>query len=205
MVLCDIPTGVVADVWGRRTSYLLGTVTLSGSTFLYWLLWETKGPFWSWAIVSMVLGLGFTFFSGAVEAWLVDALHDAGYEGALEEVMGRGQMVGGAAKTRLLEASEAVDDETEQMDGQTFPDERLELIFTCCHPALALEAQVALTLRTLGGLTRERGAGAALPRARARRALKPRRSRRFSGWSSRARPARLGLIPEGFCSRRLNF
>jgi RNA polymerase sigma-70 factor, ECF subfamily len=36
-----------------------------------------------------------------------------------------------------------------------FPDERLELIFTCCHPALALEAQVALTLRTLGGLTTE--------------------------------------------------
>ena len=41
------------------------------------------------------------------------------------------------------------------MDEQTFPDERLELIFTCCHPALALEAQVALTLRTLGGLTTE--------------------------------------------------
>ena len=97
MVLCDIPTGVVADVWGRRTSYLLGTLTLSVSTFLYWLLWETKAPFWSWAIVSMLLGLGFTFFSGAVEAWLVDALHYAQYDGALEVVMGRGQMVSGAA------------------------------------------------------------------------------------------------------------
>jgi MFS family permease len=97
MVLCDIPTGVVADVWGRRTSYLLGTLTLSVSTFLYWLLWETKGPFWAWAIVSMLLGLGFTFFSGAVEAWLVDALHYAQYDGALELVMGRGQMVSGAA------------------------------------------------------------------------------------------------------------
>jgi RNA polymerase sigma-70 factor (ECF subfamily) len=42
---------------------------------------------------------------------------------------------------------DSVDDET------TFPDERLELVFTCCHPALATEAQVALTLRTLGGLT----------------------------------------------------
>jgi RNA polymerase sigma-70 factor (ECF subfamily) len=41
------------------------------------------------------------------------------------------------------------------MNTTTFPDERLELIFTCCHPALALEAQVALTLRTLGGLTTE--------------------------------------------------
>jgi RNA polymerase sigma-70 factor, ECF subfamily len=39
------------------------------------------------------------------------------------------------------------------METTTFPDERLELIFTCCHPALAVEAQVALTLRTLGGLT----------------------------------------------------
>ena len=97
MVLCDIPTGVVADMWGRRTSYLLGTVTLSGSTLLYWLLWEMRAPFWPWAIVSMLLGLGFTFFSGAVEAWLVDALHYAEYDGALEDVLSRGQMVTGAA------------------------------------------------------------------------------------------------------------
>ena len=41
------------------------------------------------------------------------------------------------------------------MDETTIPDERLELVFTCCHPALALDAQVALTLRTLGGLTTE--------------------------------------------------
>jgi RNA polymerase sigma-70 factor, ECF subfamily len=57
-----------------------------------------------------------------------------------------------AEKTRLLDVPEAVEDEMEEM---TFPDERLELIFTCCHPALALEAQVALTLRALGGLTTE--------------------------------------------------
>jgi RNA polymerase sigma-70 factor (ECF subfamily) len=55
-----------------------------------------------------------------------------------------------AAKTRLLELPEAVE---ETMDDTQFPDERLELIFTCCHPALAVEGQVALTLRTLGGLT----------------------------------------------------
>jgi RNA polymerase sigma-70 factor (ECF subfamily) len=55
-----------------------------------------------------------------------------------------------AAKTRLLEVPEAVED---TVDPTTFPDERLELVFTCCHPALATEAQVALTLRTLGGLT----------------------------------------------------
>jgi RNA polymerase sigma-70 factor, ECF subfamily len=47
---------------------------------------------------------------------------------------------------------EAVEDE---MEERTFPDERLELIFTCCHPSLGLEARVALTLRALGGLTTE--------------------------------------------------
>jgi RNA polymerase sigma-70 factor, ECF subfamily len=57
-----------------------------------------------------------------------------------------------AEKTRLLDVATAVEDE---MEETTFPDERLELIFTCCHPALALEAQVALTLRALGGLTTE--------------------------------------------------
>jgi len=53
-------------------------------------------------------------------------------------------------KTRLLEVPEATVDEIED---EVIGDERLELIFTCCHPALATEAQVALTLRTLGGLT----------------------------------------------------
>jgi RNA polymerase sigma-70 factor (ECF subfamily) len=56
-----------------------------------------------------------------------------------------------AAKTRLLEVPVAAEDIVD--DDPTFPDERLELVFTCCHPALATEAQVALTLRTLGGLT----------------------------------------------------
>jgi RNA polymerase sigma-70 factor (ECF subfamily) len=59
-----------------------------------------------------------------------------------------------AQKARLLDVSEAVEDETE-MEERIFPDERLELIFTCCHPSLSLEAQVALTLRALGGLTTE--------------------------------------------------
>jgi RNA polymerase sigma-70 factor, ECF subfamily len=55
-----------------------------------------------------------------------------------------------AQKTRLLEVPETVDPDVDQT---TFPDERLELVFTCCHPALSTDAQVALTLRTLGGLT----------------------------------------------------
>ena len=57
-----------------------------------------------------------------------------------------------AAKTRLLEVPEAVEDD---LDETVIRDERLELLFTCCHPALALDAQVALTLRTLGGLSTE--------------------------------------------------
>jgi RNA polymerase sigma-70 factor (ECF subfamily) len=60
-----------------------------------------------------------------------------------------------AAKTRLLDAPEATEDHVQDLDETTIPDERLELIFTCCHPALAIDAQVALTLRTLGGLTTE--------------------------------------------------
>ena len=64
-----------------------------------------------------------------------------------------------AAKTQLLERPEAVDD---TLDETTIPDERLELLFTCCHPALALDAQVALTLRTLGGLSTDQIARAFL-------------------------------------------
>jgi RNA polymerase sigma-70 factor, ECF subfamily len=57
-----------------------------------------------------------------------------------------------AEKTRLLDVPEAIEDD---VSDTTIPDERLELLFTCCHPALALDGQVALTLRTLGGLTTE--------------------------------------------------
>lgn len=97
MVLFEIPTGVVADARGRRASFLLGTVVLSASTLAYYLLWAMHGPFWLWAVVSVVIGLGYTFFSGATEAWLVDALAWAGYRGTLEAVFGRAQVVSGVA------------------------------------------------------------------------------------------------------------
>jgi RNA polymerase sigma-70 factor (ECF subfamily) len=64
-----------------------------------------------------------------------------------------------AEKTHLLDRPEPYVDE---FDETTIPDERLELIFMCCHPALATEAQVALTLRALGGLTTEQIASAFL-------------------------------------------
>jgi MFS family permease len=97
MVIFEVPTGITADTVGRRASYLLGTVTLAVTTVLYVLLWQIEGPFWAWALVSIGLGLGFTFFSGAVEAWLVDALNATGYDGDLESVFGRGQIVEGVA------------------------------------------------------------------------------------------------------------
>jgi MFS family permease len=97
MVLFEVPTGVVADTWGRRASFLLGALTLVVTTALYWLAWRTHAPFWVWAVTSMTLGLGFTFFSGATEAWLVDALKYAGFEGNLESVFAKAQVVGGAA------------------------------------------------------------------------------------------------------------
>jgi len=97
MVIFEVPTGVVADTVGRRASYLLGTVTLAVSTLLYVLLWRIHAPFWQWAVVSILIGLGFTFFSGAVEAWLVDALKATGFTGELESVFGRGQVFTGVA------------------------------------------------------------------------------------------------------------
>jgi MFS family permease len=97
MVLFEIPTGVVADTRGRRFSYVLGALTLFISTLLYLLMWQIHAPLWGWAIASILLGLGFTFFSGATEAWLVDALTATGFTGHLEHVFGRAQTVGGAA------------------------------------------------------------------------------------------------------------
>src|SRR5262245_1160753 len=96
-VLFEVPTGVVADAVGRRASYLLGSATLFVSTLLYLVLWLVEGPFWAWGVVSMLLGLGFSFYSGATEAWLVDGLHATGYEGTLDSAFARGQIAGGAA------------------------------------------------------------------------------------------------------------
>jgi MFS family permease len=97
MVIFEVPTGVLADMWGRRTSYLLGAATLLLSTLLYLAMWQARAPLWGWAIASILIGLGFTFFSGATEAWLVDALAFSGFKENLESVMARGQVVSGGA------------------------------------------------------------------------------------------------------------
>ncbi len=97
MLLFEVPTGVIADLRGRRLSYLLGTITLTVSTLLYLVMWQTGAPFWGWAVASALLGLGFTFFSGAVEAWLVDALKGSGFKGKLESIFAKGEIVDGSA------------------------------------------------------------------------------------------------------------
>jgi MFS family permease len=96
-VVFEVPTGVVADTAGRRTSFLLGAATLFASTLLYLLMWQIGAPFWAWAIVSMLLGLGFTFFSGATEAWLVDGLNATNYQGTLEGAFAKGEIAEGIA------------------------------------------------------------------------------------------------------------
>ncbi|HEU4319336.1 MAG TPA: MFS transporter [Acidimicrobiia bacterium] len=97
MMIFEVPTGVVADAWGRRTSFILGAATLLVATLAYLALWYVEAGIWWWVLSSAFIGLGFTFFSGATEAWLVDALTATGYTGAVEEVFGKGQTAVGFA------------------------------------------------------------------------------------------------------------
>ncbi len=97
MVIFEIPTGVIADTLGRRVSYLFSIAVLALTTILYLVCAETdQGP-WVFGLVSVFMGLGFTFYSGALEAWLVDALRSVGESGDLDHVFARSAQVTGLA------------------------------------------------------------------------------------------------------------
>ncbi len=94
-VFFEVPTGVIADTLGRRASYLLSVGILIASTLLYVWFWAMGAGTVPFALASVVLGLGYTFYTGAVDAWMVDALGAVGYEGKLDPIFARYGMVFG--------------------------------------------------------------------------------------------------------------
>ncbi len=96
-VVFEVPTGVVADTLGRRVSFLLSVVVLAVSTLLYVGLAQVDGGVVAFSAASVLMAVGFTFYSGAMEAWLVDALAATGYRGMLDPAFARGQQVTGVA------------------------------------------------------------------------------------------------------------
>ena len=97
MVVFEIPTGVVADTLGRRISYLLSVGILALTTVAYVIAAQAGAGLAIFGVVSVGMGLGFTFYSGALEAWLVDGLHAVGGDEGLDRVFARSQQVTGVA------------------------------------------------------------------------------------------------------------
>ena len=97
MALFEVPTGIIADTRGRRASFLLSVSLLVVGTVAYVAVGQLGGGMAGIVAASVVLGLGYTFYSGAVEAWLVDALKASGYDGALDRVLARGSAISSIA------------------------------------------------------------------------------------------------------------
>src|ERR1051325_3045860 len=97
MALFEVPTGIVADTRGRRLSFLLSLAVLFAGTLGYVLVPRFGGGIIAFSVASVVIGLGYTFYSGAVEAWVVDALGAAGYSKPIDQVMARGSTISSAA------------------------------------------------------------------------------------------------------------
>jgi MFS family permease len=97
MALFEIPTGVVADTRGRRVSFLLSEATLSVGTLAYVGVAAIHGGLLLFCLAGVILGLGYTFYSGAVEAWLVDALKATGYQHELDGVFAKASIVSSIA------------------------------------------------------------------------------------------------------------
>lgn len=94
-VLFEVPTGVVADTWGRRASYLLSVAVIMAGTLLYVWAGTARAGLPALCLASAVLGLGFTFYTGAVDAWMVDALHSVNSTMQTENVFARSAVVFG--------------------------------------------------------------------------------------------------------------
>ena len=97
MALFEVPTGVVADTLGRRVSFLLSEATLAVGTLAYVGVAAIQGGLLLFCLAGVILGLGYTFYSGAVEAWLVDALNATGYRHELDGVFARASIVSSIA------------------------------------------------------------------------------------------------------------
>jgi MFS family permease len=97
MALFEVPTGIVADTRGRRFSFILSVIVLFVGTVAYVAVPLFGGGFLAFCVVSVVLGLGFTFYSGAVEAWVVDALNAVRYSEPVDRVLARGQTISSGA------------------------------------------------------------------------------------------------------------
>jgi MFS family permease len=97
MALFEVPTGVVADTLGRRISFLLSEATLAVGTLAYVGVAAINGGLLLFCLAGVILGLGYTFYSGAVEAWLVDALKATGYQRELDGVFARASIVSSVA------------------------------------------------------------------------------------------------------------
>lgn len=82
----EVPTGVIANTVGRRISYLLSVGVIFVSTLLYLWFGVVHAGVVLFCIASALLGVGFTFYTGAVDAWLVDALGAVDYKGTLDVV-----------------------------------------------------------------------------------------------------------------------
>ena len=97
MALFEVPTGVVADTRGRRASFLLSEATLAVGTMAYVGVAAIHGGLLLFCLAGVILGLGYTFYSGAVEAWLVDALKATGYRHELDRVFAKASIVASIA------------------------------------------------------------------------------------------------------------
>jgi MFS family permease len=97
MALFEVPTGIVADTRGRRASFLISVALLIIGTLAYVAVGEFGGGMNGIVAASVVLGLGYTFYSGAVEAWLVDALRANGFTDPVDRVLARGSAISSIA------------------------------------------------------------------------------------------------------------